>query len=102
MRSPRTGELWPGQDPARFGDFRTPSGVLLGASSTRLILQARRSIGLDLSIPLASDADVAKVLPWLQAALPMRLSAKHWTRWTLTKSGRSYRGRRITPGSSSI
>jgi hypothetical protein len=99
LRRLKSPELWPGQDPERFGHFSTPGGVLLGASSTRLILQAKRSIGLSLSIPEASDADLAVVVPWLQAALPMRLSPKHWTRWTLTRSGRSYRGRKVTPGS---
>jgi hypothetical protein len=99
MRSPSSPELWPGQDPGLFGEFQTPSGVLLGASSSRLILQAKRSIGLSLSIPEASDTDLGEIVPWLQAALPMRLSAKHWTRWMLTKNGRSYRGRKIAPGS---
>jgi hypothetical protein len=88
-------ELWPGQDPGRFGHFETSAGVKLGASSSRLILQAKRSMGLSLSLPRASDADLAEVVPWLQAALPMRLSPKHWTRWTLTKNKRSYRGRKI-------
>ena len=97
MKLPGMDKLWPGQNPALFGEFRTPGGVLLGASSTRLILQAKRSIGLSLSIPNASDTDLAEVIPWLQAALPMRLSSKHWTRWTLTRDGQSYRGKRITP-----
>jgi hypothetical protein len=97
LRSPRSRALWPGQDPGRFGHFVTPGGVKLGASSIRLALQAKRSVGLNLSIPRASDADLAEIVPWLQAALPMRLSAKHWTRWTLTKNKHSYRGRRIEP-----
>jgi hypothetical protein len=97
LRSPRSAELWPGQDPALFGHFQTPGGVLLGASSTRLILQAKRSLGLSLSIPQATDADLGEILPWLQAALPMRISSKHWTRWTLTKNQRSYRGNKIAP-----
>jgi len=99
LRSPRAAALWPGQDPALFGHFQTPGGVVLGASSTRLILQAKRSVGLSLSIPQATDSDMHEIVPWLQASLPMRLSSKHWTRWTLTKNGQSYRGRKITPGS---
>lgn len=97
LRSPSGQQLWPGQDPVRFGQFVTPAGVKLGASSTRLILEAKCSMGLSLSIPSASDADLAEVVPWLQAALPVRLSSKHWTRWTLTKNKRSYRGRKIAP-----
>ena len=97
LRSPHGSALWPGQDPARFGEFETPGGVRLGASSARLILHARPLLGLRLSIPEASDDDLAAFVPWLEAALPMRLSSKQWTRWTLTANGRSYRGRRITP-----
>jgi hypothetical protein len=97
LRSPDDSVLWPGQDPARFGGFETPGGVRLGASSTRLILHARSLVGLRLSIPEASDDDLAVFVPWLQGALPMRLSSKHWARWTLTAGGQSYRGRRITP-----
>jgi hypothetical protein len=97
LRVPGLQSLWPGQDSDRFDNFVTPAGVKLGASSTRLILQAKRSMGLHLSIPRASDADLAEIVPWLQDALPMRLSAKHWTRWTLTKNKHSYRGRKIVP-----
>jgi hypothetical protein len=97
LRTPNSSELWPGQDPALFGHFETPGGVSLGASSARLSLQGKRSFGLSLSIPNATDSDLREVVPWLQSALPMRLSSKHWTRWTLTKSHRSYGGRKITP-----
>jgi hypothetical protein len=97
LRSPDGRTIWPGQDPALFGHFRTPGGVLLGASSTRLILEAKRSLGLSISIPRATDEDLVELVPWMQEALPMRLSTKHWTRWTLTKNGASYRGRKIAP-----
>ena len=96
LRSPR-GELWPGQDPRHFDEFVTRTGVTLGTSTTGLSLQAKRHMGLALSIPRASDADLNNLVPWLQASLPFRLSAKHWTRWTLTKSKLSYRGSKIIP-----
>lgn len=97
LLAPGGGGVWPGQDPARFDHFQTPAGVSLGSSSTRLILQAKRSMGLTLSVPDAADQDLAVLVPWLQEALPMRLSVKQWTRWTLTRNGRSYRGKRISP-----
>jgi hypothetical protein len=97
VRSPNSTALWRGQDPARFGDFRTPGGLRLGRSSTRLIVHAKRSMGLALSLPSASDADLVECVPWLAQALPMRLSAKQWTRWTLAKNGRTYRPTKITP-----
>lgn len=98
LRSPG-GAVWPDQDPELFSHFQTPGGISLGTSSTRLILEAKRSLGLSISIPNATDDDLAELVPWMQAALPMRLSAKHWTRWTLTKNRSSYRGRKITPPS---
>ena len=97
LRSPDGTGLWPGQDTALFAGFQTPGGVDLGASSARLILQAKRSFGLMLSLPEATDEQLAEARPWLQAELPMKLSSKHWVRWTLNKNGRSYRGKRIAP-----
>ncbi len=97
LRSPHGSGLWPGQDRSLFRDFETPAGVKLGTSVTYLNLEARRSMGLMMSIPEASDQDLADVIPWLHASLPFRLSGKRWTRWTLTKNGDSYRERRITP-----
>ena len=97
LMAPHGSEPWPCQNRALFGGFETPAGVQLGTSSTRLYLQAKRSMGLTLSLPEASDGDLAEFIPWLQGNLPFRLSIKHWTRWTLTKNGRTYRGRRIAP-----
>lgn len=90
--------LWPGQDPERFGRFQTPAGADLGASSTRLYLSGRISMGLLLTVPEASDDDIAALRPWLQSHLPFRMSSKHWVRWTLNKNGRTYRPRRLDLG----
>jgi hypothetical protein len=95
LQAPSGQDLWPGQDPRLFNHFKTPGGLPLGVSSARLMLQIRCSMGLSLCIPRASDTDLAELVPWLQAALPMRLSAKQWTRWTLTKNKFSYRGKKI-------
>ena len=90
------GGIVPGQDSARFGAFQTPSGIFLGQSSARLILQAHAALGLTLCLPEASDDELRQIVPWLEAELPMRLSKKQWTRWTLTKSRHSYRGRKLS------
>ena len=90
-----SGDVWPDQDPTAFGGFETPSGVCLGTSRTNLSIQAKRTMALLLSVPEATDDDLARLVPWLQEHLPFRLSAKHWSRWTLTKNGRTYRGRRL-------
>ena len=90
------GGLWPGQGRDQFGDFTTPSGVMLGISSARLTIGHARSMGLMLTLPMASDADLTLIRPWLQDHLPFRLSDKHWTRWTLNKNGNTYRPKRLT------
>ena len=97
LKTPDGSGLWPGQGTGGFGDFKTPAGVRLGISNGGLNLEARKSIGLMLSVPDATDDDLAVLVPWLQAALPFRMSSKHWTRWSLAKNGRTYRGRRFVP-----
>lgn len=52
-------------------------------------------MGIRLSIPDATDAEIASMVPWLQSRLPFRLSARQWSRWTLAKNGRTYRGRNL-------
>ena len=95
LRNPGGTGPWPGQERALFGDFETPTGVPLGVSSVRLGIGNSRSMGLMLTIPSATDADVGRLHPWLQEHLPFRLSSKHWTRWTLNKNGKSYRPKRL-------
>ena len=90
-----SGEVWRDQDPVGFGHFQTPTGVTLGASRTNLSLQAKRSMGLLLSVPNATDAEMAELVPSLQSQLPFRFSPKQWSRWTLAKNGRTYRGRKL-------
>lgn len=89
------GGVWPHQDAVEFGHFVTPGGIALGKSGASLSLESRRSMSLRLSLPEATDGDVAATAAWLQAHLPFRLSTKQWTRWTLAKNGRTYRGRKI-------
>nr|NLD39992.1 hypothetical protein [Actinomycetales bacterium] len=95
MLHPATGGPWPGQSPARFGEFVTPGGIHLGASRTALFASGKTSLGLSLSFPEATDDDIETLVPWLEDALPIKLSPKHWTRWTRTKKGDSYRSRKI-------
>lgn len=94
LRRP-TGGVWPDQERERFGFFETPTGVRLGRCVANLNIEAKRSMGLLLSVPNVTDEEAAELAQWLQADLPFRLSAKHWSRWTLTKNGRTYRGRKI-------
>ena len=100
--SPMGAGVWPGQNPSLFGHFETPGGVRLGASQIRLSLQSTASLGLGLSIPEATDADLAAIAPWLQKHLPCRLSDRQWTRWRLTANGRTYRGVHISPSQAPV
>lgn len=93
---PTDDQPWPGQGRQRFGGFETPGGPRLGVCDTRLILTTTRAMGLTVCLPEATDDDVALARPWLQEHLPFRMSSRHWTRWTLTKNGRTYRPRRIS------
>ncbi len=53
---------------------------------------------LFLSLPFEEANDEATLLvKRIQKDFPTRLSSKHWKRWTLTKNGKSYVGRKI-PG----
>ena len=94
LRQP-DGGIWPGQDPGLFGHFQTPSGADLGVSSARLGLSGTRAMGLMLTVPEATDDDIARLRPWLQSHLPFQISAKHWVRWSLNKNGQTYRPKRL-------
>jgi hypothetical protein len=97
MLRPDGSGLWPGQDPALFGQFQTPSGADLGTSSARLNMAGGLSMGLMLTFPEATDDDIAVLRPWLQSHLPFRMSARQWVRWSISKSGQTYRPKRLAP-----
>jgi hypothetical protein len=88
--------VWQGQSREQFGSFETPGGFGLGSSTTRLTVTAQRAMSLMVSLPLATDEEAEQTRSWTQEHLPFRMSSRHWSRWTLTRSGQSYRGRRIT------
>ena len=97
LRQPHSHDPWPDQGRDRFNGFEVPGGITLGESVAYLTMSPKARMALQLCLPGATDRQVADTIPWLQANLPFRLSTKHWLRWTLTKSGTSYRPRRITP-----
>jgi hypothetical protein len=87
VRDPETGSALPGQDSDRYGGFEYEWRIALGTSRLALNLSNRASLGIDLCLPDADDETLARLIPWLQANLPCKLSAKHWKRWTPTKTG---------------
>ena len=96
---PATGRPIPGQDARRFKGTTYSPGAPLGTSGLRLILVDRAAIGIDLCFPDADDDLLRRVVPWLQANLPFRLSPKQWREWTPTRTG-SWKVRKLpsTPG----
>lgn len=92
---PRSGQPFAGQDPSRYAGV-TYEGVPLGASRLRLMLSNSASLGVTLCLPDIDDDGLRLVIPWLQEHAPFRFAAKHWKRWTPTKSG-SFIGRKIQP-----
>ncbi len=91
---PLTGQLLPGQDPARFAGVEYQAAVLLGTSGLHLILHNRAQLGIELCIPSTDEAVLSRIVPWLQASLPCRLSPTQWRMWTPTKAG-TFKSRRL-------
>lgn len=53
----------------------------------QLFLDQHTALKIELCIPAPEEELLSRVLPWLQAHLPIRLSTKHWREWRPTKSG---------------
>jgi hypothetical protein len=96
LRDPDTGVVLPGQDPERYGLSQADGGILLGTSRVQLVLDNAARMTVGFSFPDLDDDQLRELVPRLQAHLPFTLSRKHWKRWTASKSGNGYLGRRIT------
>lgn len=93
------GEPLPYQSRSHYLDFdvlyRTS---YLGESVLYARISETSSANLFLSLPFEEANDEAgRLVKRIQEYFPARLSSKHWKRWTLTKNGKSYLGRKI-PG----
>jgi len=94
--APETGEPLPGQDalpaldPYRYGDSSSILLTLRGGTA---------AVSLWLMFPFAEpDAAFRAFVTAFQAALPVRLSARHWRRWSLAGSG-AWKARKFAYGS---
>lgn len=85
LRDPATGDALPGQTDDLFHRVGF-------ANDLALLLDDDVRLRLELCIPGADDAVLARVLPDLVRHLPCRLSPKHWRAWRPTRS-RTLRGR---------
>ncbi|WP_433674179.1 hypothetical protein [Microbacterium gorillae] len=95
LRDPATGEAYVDVDAAASGGFAADGyGRVLGASGVRATFgSAASTISLWLSFP--GDERLASAAGHVQAHAPVRLSAKHWRRWSPTR-GDGYRSARIS------
>lgn len=91
----QTREPYEGVCPEAFGRFAVDGyGRLLGASGMRASIGTTAS-SLSLWFSLPGDERLADAVRHLQQHLPVRMSAKHWRRWRLTRDRSSYRSTKI-------
>jgi hypothetical protein len=79
LLDPETGRPLPGQTDELFARVGYNNEL-------KLTLHNQATLGIELCVPEAEDQVLSRLLPWLQANLPCRLSPKHWRAWTPTKS----------------
>jgi len=94
--SDRTGEPLPFQTRDNYRDFEVGFQLYLGESILYARISENSTASLFLSLPFeAVHPECVELATRLQEAFPARLSTKHWKRWTVTKKGTSYLGRKI-------
>lgn len=96
LTDPVTGRPYTGIDADAFGRFAVDGyGRLLGASGVRAAFGTTAS-SLSLWLGFPADDRLHDAAAHVQKHLPLRLSAKHWRRWSVTNDGHSYRATKIT------
>ncbi len=92
------GDQFPFQSRHDYGQFDVDFQRYLGESFIYSRISETSTAHLFLSLPFEEPTDEAiQLVARIQEDFPARLSSKHWKRWTLTKRGNSYLGRKI-PG----
>lgn len=92
--SPISLQPLPGQSAQRYNGVEYAWNAPLGTSALKLSLHNSASLAINLCIPDTEGDDLSQVVSWLQEHLPMRFSAKHWKRWTPTRSD-GFKGRQL-------
>lgn len=86
----------PYQSRTYYNDFEITWNVFLGESGVYARISEKSTAALFLSLPFEEvTEDCHRLAVRIQKAFPVRLSAKHWKRWSLTKAGKNYVGRKI-------
>lgn len=96
---PASGTPYVGVTPEATGAFEVDGyGRTLGASGVRATFGTTAS-ALSLWLSFPGDERLTAAAEHVRAHAPVRLSAKHWRRWSPTRSGSGYRSVRIPPPS---
>lgn len=98
---PSSGAPLPNQTPAHYRHFKPGLAQLPGVSQSLARISDRTTFSLFLNFPFVETGhELGACIRFVQNHLPFQLSKSHWKRWTLTKKGDSYTGRKIAyPGS---
>jgi hypothetical protein len=96
FRSPISGEVLPFQSQQDYLNYEGDYERFLGRSVLAVDLSAQSYASAFFSFPFEEwSSDAAELARSIQAELPFRISEKRWKRWTLTKSGQTYVGRKL-------
>lgn len=86
----------PFQSRVDYDEFEVAWQIFLGESGMYARISEKSTAGIFLSLPFEEvSSECRELVGRIQNAFPVRLSAKHWKRWTLSKAGKSYVGRKI-------
>ncbi len=95
LLDPSSGTPYAGVSPEATGEFAVDGyGRTLGASGVRSTFGTTAS-ALSLWLSFPGDERLADASAHVRAHVPVRLSTKHWRRWSPTRSGNGYRSARI-------
>jgi hypothetical protein len=96
FRSPASGEVLPFQRQEDYLNFEGDYERFLGRSVLAVEFSAQSYASAFFSFPFEEWSNEARELVrFIQAELPFRISEKRWKRWSLTKSGQTYVGRKV-------
>jgi hypothetical protein len=91
-----SGIQFPFQTRDSYEDFEVGTRLHLGESLVYARISENSTASLFLSLPFENvQPECIELANRINEAFPTRLSTKHWKRWTLTKKGTSYLGRKI-------
>lgn len=91
----RSGSPLPCQSPVCFGHYQPSFGRYLGASHSYARFSGRSTLSMFLNFPFDSGSDLDSAVHFVQEHLPFKMSKSAWKRWSLTRRGDSYVGRKI-------